>query len=432
MLQSLALASAAALRTPSVAGAPCAGRAVPPPLVRLRGGSLEQPQAAPHGPALTRASDQKRTRLYLMSAATFVGWFGLATLFFARSEGWPLAQSLFYAVDTGMSIGFGAVAEEARRTKMFTIVHVLLGASALGGVLALFAEAVVADASTVASAEYTGAALSAAFARADTSGDGQLGPDELRKALGQLGVRLDDGALSATLKQFDADGDGHISVAEFCAAIRPHLAAGSNTGAAEDIGVAIRRAVALRGESALARASRRVQAAFAEQRTFLLFALWVGLGAVWGMVTEGWDPVTGVYFAVGGLSTGGLQAPSLTSAGTLPDASAIFVALWCLSGIPIFGFALGRFANIFVERLLAARERRALSRPIADGEFDFAEQLFASDGQVDLAEYLALELLRLGKVDMSTLELLKGEFDRRDKDKNGKLSRDEATGALAP
>ena len=291
--------------------------------------------------------------------------------------------------------------------------------------LALFAEAVVADASTVASAEYTGAALSAAFARADTSGDGQLGPDELRAALGQLGVRLDDGAFDATLKQFDANGDGSVSVAEFCAAIRPHLAAG-NTGAAEDIGEAIRRAVAVRGENALARASRRVQAALTKQRTFLLFALWVGLGAVWGMLTEGWDAVTGVYFAVGGLSTGGLQAPSLTSSGTLPDASAIFVALWCLSGIPIFGFALGRFANIFVERLLAARERRALTRPIADGEYDFAEQLFASDGQVDLAEYLALELLRLGKVDMSTLELLKGEFDRRDKDKNGKLSRDEA------
>ena len=417
----LALVPAAALTAPSKAGV---ARHGPPPLLRLRGGSLEEPRAAPRL-ALTKASDQKRTRLYAMSAATFVGWFGLATVFFARSEGWPLAQSLFYAVDTGLSIGFGAVAEEATRTKMFTIVHVLLGASALGGVLALFAEAVVADASTVASAEYTGAALSAAFARADTSGDGQLGPDELRAALGQLGVRLDDGAFDATLKQFDANGDGSVSVAEFCAAIRPHLAAG-NTGAAEDIGEAIRRAVAVRGENALARASRRVQAALTKQRTFLLFALWVGLGAVWGMLTEGWDAVTGIYFAVGGLSTGGLQAPSLTSSGTLPDASAIFVALWCLSGIPIFGFALGRFANIFVERLLAARERRALTRPIADGEYDFAEQLFASDGQVDLAEYLALELLRLGKVDMSTLELLKGEFDRRDKDKNGKLSRDEA------
>ena len=48
-------------------------------------------------------------------------------------------------------------------------------------------------------------------------------------------------------------------------------------------------------------------------RTLLLWVLWVGAGAVWGALAEGWDPITAVYFAVGGLGTGGLQAPPHTA-----------------------------------------------------------------------------------------------------------------------
>ena len=80
---------------------------------------------------------------YFICAAIITVWIGIATLVFAYNEGWPLAQSLFYAVDTGMSIGFGAVAEEKLSTKAFTVIHVLLGASAVGGAIALFAESVV-------------------------------------------------------------------------------------------------------------------------------------------------------------------------------------------------------------------------------------------------------------------------------------------------
>lgn len=64
-------------------------------------------------------------------------------------------QSLFYAVDTGMSIGFGAVAEQRLTTKVFTICHVLLGASAVGGAIALFAESVVSAQGGLASCEHS-------------------------------------------------------------------------------------------------------------------------------------------------------------------------------------------------------------------------------------------------------------------------------------
>lgn len=41
-----------------------------------------------------------------------------------------------------------------------------------------------------------------------------------------------------------------------------------------------------------------------------------------------------------------LQAPTLTKQGTLPDKVAVFVALYCLSGIPIFAMALGKVHSI--------------------------------------------------------------------------------------
>jgi len=184
----------------------------------------------------------------------------------------------------------------------------------------------------------------------------------------------------------------------------------------------VRLAVERRSESVVARAVRLLFTALGEHRTIVLWAIWIFGGAAWAMWAEGWDPITALYFAVGGLATGGLQAPSLTSDGTLKDGSAVFVALYCLSGIPIFAMALGQFANVFVQRLLAARERRAIDRPISEDEYEFAQQLFNADGAVDLSEYMALELMRLGKVDMGMLQLITAKFKRMDADRNGKLT----------
>ena len=52
--------------------------------------------------------------------------------------------------------------------------------------------------------------------------------------------------------------------------------------------------------------------------------------------------------------------------------------------------------------------------------------------QVDFGEFLALELMRLGRVDMGTLQLLKAQFGRLDADKSGKLTKQEAMGWRAP
>ena len=52
------------------------------------------------------------------------------------------------------------------------------------------------------------------------------------------------------------------------------------------------------------------------ERVLVLWAIWVAAGTMWGMRVEGWDLATSVYFAVSGLATGGLQAPTSTYART--------------------------------------------------------------------------------------------------------------------
>ena len=156
--------------------------------------------------------DAKRNKLklYLMCAAIAASWFVFATLFFSRSGSVPLAQSFFFTVDTGMGIGFGAVEEQLQRTRVFTIINALVGASAVGGALALFADNIVAESSTVAAQEFASAALNGAFTRADTSGDGQLGRDELKAALKGLDVAVGAQDLDEAMKKFDTNGDGSL------------------------------------------------------------------------------------------------------------------------------------------------------------------------------------------------------------------------------
>ena len=137
-------------------------------------------------------------RQYAICAAVVLSWISIATLVFSLNEGWPIAQSLFYAVDTGMSIGFGAVAENKASTKLFTILHVLLGASAVGGAIAL-AEAMVAESSRVAACEYSRMALLGAFEAADADRSGSLSRAELLAVLDGVGLKLDAAEADALL-----------------------------------------------------------------------------------------------------------------------------------------------------------------------------------------------------------------------------------------
>ena len=83
----------------------------------------------------------RRRAMYASCCGIVVLWIGGGTLFYSLHNQWPPSQAFFYAVDAGMSIGFcTAIAETSVSSRAFTVVYILLGASVVGGALALFVE----------------------------------------------------------------------------------------------------------------------------------------------------------------------------------------------------------------------------------------------------------------------------------------------------
>ena len=149
------------------------------PLAATRGGVLTPPAPLALLAAKLRSKTQREIFMqYATCAGIVAAWLTLAATVFAISEGWTPAQAFFYAVDTGMSIGFGAVSERRLITKLFTIGHVLLGASCVGGAIALFAESAVNASPAIAAAQYSIASVNSAFSRADADGSGAISPLE--------------------------------------------------------------------------------------------------------------------------------------------------------------------------------------------------------------------------------------------------------------
>jgi len=242
--------------------------------------------------------------------------------------------------------------------------------------------------------------------------------------LKSVGLVLSPAEMADALEVFDHDNSGTVEIDEFLGLVEPHV---SSTSSVAD---AVKRVIVSQHMNPPVRLLAAAADLVSEHRVIVLWLVWILGGALWGVLTEGWDPISGLYFAVGALATGGLEGPALNAGGTIPDGQALFVAFYCLSGIPIFAMALGQFANILIERHLAAQEQRALSTPITEDEFEFAQQLVSNDGKIDLSEFVVLELYRLGKLDEGQLRAIKAEFQRLDKDRDGSIRKSEIVGLV--
>ena len=91
----------------------------------------------------------------------------------------------------------------------------------------------------------------------------------------------------------------------------------------------------------------------------------------------------------------------------------------------VFGAALGQFAGVFVDQYIAKKEEAAMHRSLTREEYDFVRTLDKDDDMLSFGEFLALELLRLSKIDHDTVLRVKREFDLRDKDGSGEITWEE-------
>ena len=66
-----------------------------------------------------------------------------------------------------------------------------------------------------------------------------------------------------------------------------------------------------------------------------------------------------------------------------------------------------------------------MHRSLTREEYDFIRALDKDDDMLSFGEFLALELLRLSKIDHDTVLRIKREFDLRDKDGSGEITWEE-------
>ncbi|KAG7336964.1 EF hand domain containing protein [Nitzschia inconspicua] len=365
-------------------------------------------------------------RMYVTCLTIVSIWITTGTLFYAICNDWPIPQSFFYAVDAGMSIGFCTdVVETKLVSKAFTILYILLGASVVGGALALFIQDAIEGIhdNQHDTKEYQLLLEQKVFEKFNVSRSGALNLEEFRQLLqASTKAPLSERDIAMLWSKFDRLKDGVIHFEEFAGTYR---GIESLIASLHDAG---RKTVM----SPIWFSSTVQFVWYGENRIYFVFVAWVLLGVVWGMLDQGWDPITSTHFAVSALATGGLTAPRVNSEGILPAEPAIFCGLYCLLGIPLMAVTLGHFARALVSGQVAAMERDALTRPITATEYNVAKQNLtvrasgAAKG-LNLGDFVVLQLMRQGRLSVQMFEVLKKEFEMLDKDQTGMLSLREAT-----
>ena len=358
----------------------------------------------------------KKKKMYLTCIAIVLLWISTGTIFYSKFNHWPLAQSFFYAVDAGMSIGFCTdVAETKIGSRAFTIVFIILGASCVGGALALFIQDIMEGAVELRNCEFEQILAKDAFDRADKDCDGKIDYSEFLDLIQNwTGMIFSDDQFHKLCDKFDSSHSKYITSKTFLKKIGNMDKLLTFEGPFYSNNFILRKATEQK-ETLIKTFSGR-------NRIFTACLAWVLMGIFWGRNRMKWDIITATHFAISALATGGLTAPSVNEDGILPLEPALFCGVFCLIGIPLLALTLAHFARALVESQVFAEEKNAISRPLTRKEFDYAKSLCSpQDQMVHLSDFIVLQLLRMGKVNMETIELMKTQFKNLDVDGSGKL-----------
>merc|ERR1719296_39882 len=147
--------------------------------------------------------------------------------------------------------------------------------------------------------------------------------------------------------------------------------------------------------------------------------IWVIIGALYVCLAEGASIVSGLYFAVTSMSTAGLYAVTSTSDGSVYW----FTGVFCLIGVPLYAIMLGSYANILVEQYNKEQLLDSIHQRMGGAEVAFLEHLVQNEhkDRADFADYVEIQLLRLGKVDREFLRQLREDFNALDQDGEGRV-----------
>lgn len=173
-----------------------------------------------------------------------------------------------------------------------------------------------------------------------------------------------------------------------------------------------------------------------------------GLGVLYGVLYEGWDVNTSLFFSLSAMSASGIAPPPCDDGDAytcrLGTTRSLLVGTYLIVAVPIFTYTMGLFAELLVERAIRSRERSLMMTPLSDSEFRFAIELqgglktcptlpvpgdtpcsrvnsFQPEPEIrlDLGDFIILELLRLKKISKHDLDYIRDLFDMLDADGDG-------------
>jgi hypothetical protein len=340
--------------------------------------------------------------------------------------GWSFVESFYYAVQTGLSIGFGTLSETREWSQLFSVYQIISGASFIGGALSLFATKAVGQCEEMKTSMSSDAQTSKDLIHED---DKQIPPVKLgaylvkhpghmRRILER--IEADDAKVASEMEKFKTmyfdDKCKHVADLLFRAG---HILEADKGKFHDKVNYEVRMKNICEEFPATA---------FITQ----VLIVWLAVGIIYGIAAEKWSFITSLYFAVTSLSTAGLQ-------GVSPDKQWHFgfLAIYCLIGCPLYGATLGLYANCLVAKYQERAQLAKINASLTLAETDTVEALLEhhkdakGDSTISETEFIILELLRLGSVDSGQLLELNESFNKLDKNSSGFLNRDELWPDLA-
>jgi len=161
-------------------------------------------------------------------------------------------------------------------------------------------------------------------------------------------------------------------------------------------------------------------------RALVVWVIFIICATIGSCMANDWPFVTGLYFAISSLSTGGLVA--------LPAGSAEWMYFWtgfyAAFGVPLMGVAMATLAGFFMGGNSIDDAMAQITEAVTEDEVRQLEELGLADkdGQIDLSEYMILCMVRIGAADPNLILMIKECYESMDTDHSGGLSINEIVG----
>mmetsp|Transcript_7604 Transcript_7604/g.19620 ORF Transcript_7604/g.19620 Transcript_7604/m.19620 type:complete len:994 (+) Transcript_7604:281-3262(+) len=322
-------------------------------------------------------------------------WLVVGTVFYHFSSGFRIPQAFFFTIQAGLSVGYGADgvtcydADDQAACNYFTTAQVVLTSALISVMLSVYLDALICNSFN----EW----------------------EEIKREVLHRYRDNNDSYVHEKKAERDQSDIARTVPRRLHSIDRPCYPEHPQSGAADPTEL---RAFELLQKpwKALVRGSREPYI-----RMLMIVVVFIAIGAAWAFYAAEMNFSESLLFSVTSLSTGGLTQPDAEK-----DGVALFIAFFCLFGIPMYAGLLGAIAGYMTTRRNRSLLRDRLHSSISNTDIMCMSALHGHhDDHFDYADYLSLQLIKLGAVSPATIGKIQAHFIEMDDNDSGTLSRDQ-------